>query len=165
MLLTANLLAVLDDCVMVVEPGADPVSMLSNGISTLSNGISTLTSGISFQPFQVADFDRWDSTSTNGGGLTQGGPTTLTWSAIACAIHAANSIGSVPGTARIVLATAHPAKFPDAMADITGRRPALPARLSALMTEPERMTVLPNDLQRIEDFIKGRSRVAKEASR
>ncbi len=83
----------------------------------------------------------------------------------ACAIHAADSVAPVPGTARIVLATAHPAKFPDAMAEITGRRPALPARLASLMTEAERMTVLPNELAAIERFIEARSRVATEGNR
>jgi threonine synthase len=82
----------------------------------------------------------------------------------ACGIYAAETVAGLSG-ARIVLSTAHPAKFPDAMAAITGRRPALPARLSALMTEPERISVLPNDLAAVETFIESRSRVASEASR
>ena len=32
------------------------------------------------------------------------------------------------GTPTVVLATAHPAKFPDAMETVTGRRPPLPPR-------------------------------------
>jgi threonine synthase len=54
---------------------------------------------------------------------------------------------------RIVLATASPAKFPDAMQAIAGERPALPPRLAALMTDPERIAVLPNDLGAVERFI------------
>jgi len=57
----------------------------------------------------------------------------------------------------IALATAHPAKFPDAMQAITGERPALPPRLSSLMSAPERVTVLPNDLGAIQRFVEGRA--------
>ncbi len=78
----------------------------------------------------------------------------------ACGIFAADVIGASPGTAQVVLATAHPAKFPDAMEQITGTQPALPQRLSALMTDPERMDVLPNDQSKIEAFIAARARVA-----
>ena len=53
----------------------------------------------------------------------------------------------------VVLATAHPAKFPDAMQAIAGERPALPPRLAPLMTDPERTTVLPNDLAAVERFV------------
>ncbi len=53
----------------------------------------------------------------------------------------------------VTLATAHPAKFPDAVEKASGIRPALPARLSALMTATERFTVLPNDVTKVRDFI------------
>ncbi len=46
---------------------------------------------------------------------------------------------------RVALATAHPAKFPDAVERATGRRPALPDRLADLEEREERVTVLPND--------------------
>ena len=42
----------------------------------------------------------------------------------------------------ICLATAHPAKFPDAVEAATGRRPALPSRLAGLMTSEERFDVI-----------------------
>ena len=45
----------------------------------------------------------------------------------------------------VVLATAHPAKFPDAVEAAIGRRPALPAHLADLFERPERYEVLPND--------------------
>ena len=77
----------------------------------------------------------------------------------ACGIYAASKLSGCRATPRVVLATAHPAKFPDAMAGITGRRPPLPARLASLMTEPERISVLPNDQAAIERFIEGRARV------
>lgn len=59
----------------------------------------------------------------------------------------------------VILATAHPAKFPDAMEAITGERPALPPRLGSLMTDPERFVRLANDLAAVERFVESRSRV------
>ena len=49
-------------------------------------------------------------------------------------------------TPMVTLATAHPAKFPDAVEAASGIRPALPARLGDLMQREERCTVMPNDL-------------------
>ncbi|MBK5934990.1 L-threonine synthase [Rhodovulum imhoffii] len=56
----------------------------------------------------------------------------------------------------ITLATAHPAKFPDAVAKATGQRPSLPPRLADLFDRPERMTTIENDLSAIEAFIEER---------
>jgi threonine synthase len=53
----------------------------------------------------------------------------------------------------VVLATAHPAKFPDAVEKASGIRPHLPSRLSHLLKAPERFTVLPNKLAAVKDFI------------
>ncbi len=66
-------------------------------------------------------------------------------------------------TPQVILSTAHPAKFPDAMAAITGERPGLPPRLASLMTDAERTTRLPNDLKAVEAFVEGASRAAREA--
>ena len=57
----------------------------------------------------------------------------------------------------VALATAHPAKFPDAVARATGRRPVLPAHLADLFERPERMTVLPADLAAIQAHIRAES--------
>jgi threonine synthase len=46
----------------------------------------------------------------------------------------------------VCLATAHPAKFPDAVEQATGVRPALPDQLADLFDRPERYDVLSNDL-------------------
>jgi threonine synthase len=54
----------------------------------------------------------------------------------------------------VVLATAHPAKFPDAVEQATGIRPALPVRLADLFDRAERMSTLPNDLAAVEDFVR-----------
>jgi threonine synthase len=70
----------------------------------------------------------------------------------ACGVVAAEktAAGKAP---RVVLATAHPAKFPDALQAITGKRPPLPPRLATLMSDPERITSLPNDLAAVERFV------------
>jgi threonine synthase len=61
----------------------------------------------------------------------------------------------------IALATAHPAKFPDAVEDATGVRPALPDRLAGLMEAEERCDVLANDFDVVRAYISDhvRSRV------
>jgi threonine synthase len=69
-----------------------------------------------------------------------------------------------PGAPHVVLATAHPAKFPDAMEAIAGERPPLPPRLAPLMTDPERMTVLPNDLTTVQRFVAQRAEHRKGAA-
>lgn len=60
--------------------------------------------------------------------------------------------GTLHGTT-VTLATAHPAKFPDAVERATGIRPPLPAHLANLFELPEHMTVLPNDLTAVEQFV------------
>ncbi len=63
-------------------------------------------------------------------------------------------------TPMITLATAHPAKFPAAVRDASGIDPALPAWLADLYSREERLSVLSNDQQAIEDFISARTRAA-----
>ncbi|MBZ0129283.1 MAG: threonine synthase [Rhodobacteraceae bacterium] len=58
--------------------------------------------------------------------------------------------GRVP---MITLATAHPAKFPDAVEAACGLRPGLPARMADLFERPERLTHVVNDLVAIKDII------------
>lgn len=53
----------------------------------------------------------------------------------------------------ITLATAHPAKFPDAVFAASGVRPGLPQRLSHLMNAQEHFTVLPNSVALVQDHI------------
>jgi threonine synthase len=55
-----------------------------------------------------------------------------------------------PGVPLVVAATAHPAKFPDAVAAATGVRPALPSRLADLYVRPERFTSVPAHLDLVE---------------
>jgi threonine synthase len=58
----------------------------------------------------------------------------------------------------IVAATAHPAKFPDAVERATGLRPPLPARLADLYDREERFAVLPDDLGAIEAAVRAHAR-------
>ena len=62
----------------------------------------------------------------------------------------------------VALATAHPAKFPDAVAAACGMTPSLPEWLGDLMDRPEKYNVLPSDLKMVEDYVSARSRAAAE---
>ena len=61
----------------------------------------------------------------------------------------------------VTLATAHPAKFPDAVKAASGVYPDLPARMGDMMERKEHMSVLPNDITKLEAFIEEHSRAAK----
>ncbi len=71
---------------------------------------------------------------------------------------AARLLGGPPGPAgpMITLATAHPAKFPDAVENATGVRPALPNRMADLYDRSERVTQVENGLAAVENLIRGR---------
>jgi threonine synthase len=66
---------------------------------------------------------------------------------------AAEQMGANP---MVTLATAHPAKFPDAVAAAIDMRPPLPNHLADLYERPERLTDVENDLGQIEALIKDR---------
>lgn len=68
---------------------------------------------------------------------------------------------AVPGSADVPvvsLATADPAKFPDAVEQALGARPELPERIDGIFDLPERISELPNDLDAVEKLIRGRRR-------
>ena len=69
-----------------------------------------------------------------------------------------------PTVPMVVLATAHPAKFPDAVEAACGVRPALPEWLCDLDQRPERVTVLPVDQSAVERFVLTTSRAAQEGA-
>jgi threonine synthase len=58
----------------------------------------------------------------------------------------------------VVAATAHPAKFPDAVEQATGFRPPLPARLADLYQREERFAVMPGALADIEAAVRAHAR-------
>jgi threonine synthase len=69
---------------------------------------------------------------------------------------AAEHLGTTP---MITLATAHPAKFPDAVQAAMGTRPGLPPRMADLFDRPERVTRVTNDLGALQALI--RERIAR----
>jgi threonine synthase len=58
------------------------------------------------------------------------------------------------GVPTIAAATAHPAKFPDAMQEAIGLRPPLPPHLADLYDRDEKFTVAPNDLSHIQAAVR-----------
>jgi threonine synthase len=71
----------------------------------------------------------------------------------AVGVHAGRASRVDPAMPLVVLATAHPAKFPDAVRRATGLAPTLPPRLADLLQRPERFTVLPSDLAEVQAHI------------
>lgn len=68
------------------------------------------------------------------------------------AVAKLRAAGTLHGTT-VTLATAHPAKFPDAVERATGVRPPLPPHLADLFELPEQCTVLPHDLAAVQQFV------------
>ncbi|MEB3421836.1 threonine synthase [Salipiger marinus] len=85
--------------------------------------------------------------------LTQTGELLCPHSAVGVAVAEAQRDPAVP---MVTLATAHPAKFPDAVERATGHRPALPERMADLFDRPERVTPVANDLAALETLIRER---------
>jgi threonine synthase len=72
----------------------------------------------------------------------------------ACGLHAARAqTGLDPAVPIVTLATAHPAKFRDAVERATGQRPPLPARVGDLFQREERMAELPGDYAAVVDYV------------
>ncbi len=72
----------------------------------------------------------------------------------AIGIAAARALPCNGGLPTVAMATAHPAKFPEAMEQATGHRPALPPHMADLFEREERFTVLPNDLASVETAVR-----------
>ncbi len=88
---------------------------------------------------------------------------TLAHSAYLADPHTANGLtvarGEPAGTApMVVLGTAHPAKFPDAVRQVCGVDPRLPDWLDGLMTREERYVTLPSDQQTVEEYVRRHAR-------
>ncbi len=79
----------------------------------------------------------------------------------AVALDVADEVEHAPEVPQVVLSTAHPAKFPDAVEAATGIRPPLPPHMADLLKREERVSVLPNSLEAVQDFIRARARVSK----
>ena len=72
----------------------------------------------------------------------------------AIGIAAARALPCAHGVPTVAAATAHPAKFPEAMERSTGSRPPLPSRLADLYDRTERYTLAPNDLAAVEALVR-----------
>jgi threonine synthase len=77
----------------------------------------------------------------------------------ATAVHGAEVKRRDNSVPMVVLGTAHPAKFLDAVQGACGVRPALPDRLAGLMDLPEHVRSLPNDLDLVQNFIRDRAAI------
>jgi threonine synthase len=75
--------------------------------------------------------------------------------------HTAVGIGAAemcrrrPDLPMVCLATAHPAKFPDAVERATGTRPALPDSLADLFDRPERYDIVSADVDAVRRYVEG----------
>ncbi|MFT0860570.1 threonine synthase [Ancylobacter sp. G4_0304] len=81
----------------------------------------------------------------------------------AVAVSVAERVAHDPRVPQVVLSTAHPAKFPDAVERASGVRPALPAHLADLLGREERTPTLPNDIAAIEAYITAHARAGVPA--
>jgi len=71
----------------------------------------------------------------------------------AVGLAAAREARADPEVPMVVLSTAHPAKFPDAVVAATGVHPGLPAHLADLFERPERFEVVANDVALVRELI------------
>jgi len=76
----------------------------------------------------------------------------------AVGIAAARALAPVPSISTVAVATAHPAKFPDAIEQAVGWRPPLPPRLADLYDRHERFLVLPNELGAVQAAVRALTR-------
>ena len=71
----------------------------------------------------------------------------------AIGVAAGRARRSNPETPLVAMATAHPAKFPDAVEQASGQYPTLPEKLSGLFDRSEHFTILENDMSQVQAFI------------
>jgi len=75
----------------------------------------------------------------------------------AIGVHAARALQMDRAVPIVTLATAHPAKFPDAVERATGLRPSLPTRVGDLFARQESYTELPGDYDAVASFVAERA--------
>jgi len=78
----------------------------------------------------------------------------------AVAVKVARKIDE-PGVPSVILSTAHPAKFPDAVREASGIEPALPSWLGNLMERPENYTVLAPEAETVQLNIREKARICR----
>jgi threonine synthase len=75
----------------------------------------------------------------------------------AVGLAAAAKLKDNPSVPMIVLSTAHPAKFPDAIEAATGRMPGIPPRLEAALAGREAFTTIAADTAAVRSLIAAQS--------
>jgi threonine synthase len=75
----------------------------------------------------------------------------------ACGLFAARNAGIEAGIPVVTLATAHPAKFPEAVERATGQRPTLPTRVGDLFEREEKYETLPGDYDAVAAYVAERA--------
>lgn len=73
-------------------------------------------------------------------------------------LHVAEQLRDRCGGPVVVLETALPVKFADTIEEATGHEPEVPARFVGIMDGPRRVEALPNDAQKVKDFIRANSK-------
>jgi threonine synthase len=76
----------------------------------------------------------------------------------AIGVAAARALPAPQAVATVAEATAHPAKFPDAIEQAIGWRPPLPPRMADLYDRTERFLVLPNELSAVQAGVRALTR-------
>lgn len=71
----------------------------------------------------------------------------------ACGLFAARNAGIDAAIPVVTLATAHPAKFPEAVERATGQRPSLPARVGDLFDREEKYASLAGEYEAVADYV------------
>jgi threonine synthase len=71
----------------------------------------------------------------------------------ACGLFAARTAGIDASVPVVTLATAHPAKFPEAVERATGQRPTLPTRVGDLFEREEKYETLPGTFEAVTEFV------------
>jgi threonine synthase len=112
--------------------------------------------------FSADRADEQESAATMRAWLREAGYCADPHTAVALAV--AEKEARDPSVPMVVLSTAHPAKFPDAVKAICGITPKLPEWLADLPTRPERVTVLPAEQAAVERFVASASRAAREGA-
>ena len=72
----------------------------------------------------------------------------------AVGVGAVDRVADLPDVPVVCLATAHPAKFPDAVEAATGVRPRLPAHYADLFERSERVETSEAELGAVEDLVR-----------
>lgn len=133
-----------------------------SGRFTVSQGMLDRTRAL----FEATGVDDAATTARIGALYAASGETLDPHSAIG--VEAAERMRGTGRLARdipvVSLACAHPAKFPDAVADATGNHPSLPPRLADLMQREEHVAVLANDFDSVAGHIAAHTNVREDAA-